>query len=71
MSTNIIFVLMYHRHKLLDPIYMNRVYSIHFASILISLFHLRLFLPSGVFPSGFQNKISYATSPCVLHAPSI
>jgi hypothetical protein len=37
---------------------------------LISSSHLRLGLPSGLFPSDFPTKILYAfpLSPCVLHA---
>ena len=36
-------------------------------------FHLRLGIPSGLFPSGLPTKILYAPllSPILLHAPSI
>jgi hypothetical protein len=42
-------------------------------SILISSSHLRLGLPSGLFPSGFLTKLLYAAlfSPHVLHSLAI
>jgi len=37
------------------------LYLTHFPKIILILAsHLRLCLPSGLFPSGFQNKILYA-----------
>jgi hypothetical protein len=46
---NIIVVLMYHRHKLLDLIYIS-----------ISSYHLRLCFPSGQSPTAFSTKTLYA-----------
>jgi hypothetical protein len=45
-------------------------YPISLRSILLLFTHLRLRLPSGLFPSGFPTKIPYAFlfAPCVLHA---
>jgi hypothetical protein len=48
-------------------------YPISLRFILILSTNLRLYLPSGLFPSEFLTTFFYAfvVSPCVLHAPSI
>jgi hypothetical protein len=48
-------------------------YTISLKSIVILFSHLRLGLPSDLFPSGFPTKTLYASvfSPCVLHSLSI
>jgi hypothetical protein len=48
-------------------------HSISLIFILILSLYLRVYLPSGIYPSGFSNKILFAflTTPSVLYAPPI
>jgi hypothetical protein len=48
-------------------------FPLYVTSIIILYFHLRLGLPSDLFPSGFPTKIlnAFYVSPCVLHVPPI